>query len=303
MSQISRGAAQMTVAMTISGTIGWFVLVSGRPVVDVVWWRCVFGAATLLVTCGALGLLRRGALSAQQVMLAALGGVAVVLNWLLLFGAYSRSSISIATTVYNTQPFMLVGLGALLFAERPTAAKLVWLAVAFGGLMLLVQATPEAGSSAPASVLGIAMALGAAFFYAVAAIVAKKLTGVPPNLIVLVQVLVGTVLLAPLAHRAIPAGASAWATLATLGVVHTGLVFVLLYSAIQKLPTALTGALSFVYPLVAIVVDVLAFGHRLELLQVVGAAAILVAAAGTTLGWADRTSSGGGRPRSTTATR
>jgi len=36
---------------------------------------------------------------------------------------------------------------------------------------------------------------------------------------------------------------------------------------------------------VAIFVDLLAFGHQLQLLQIAGAAAILLAAAGMTLGW------------------
>ncbi|VVO61263.1 hypothetical protein PS898_00810 [Pseudomonas fluorescens] len=71
----------------------------------------------------------------------------------------------------------------------------------------------------------------------------------------------------------------------TLGIVHTGLMYVLLYGAIQKLPTALTGALSFIYPIAAIFVDWLAFGHRLEVLQWVGVAAILLAAAGMQQGW------------------
>ncbi|RVD64272.1 EamA/RhaT family transporter, partial [Mesorhizobium sp. M7A.F.Ca.ET.027.03.2.1] len=35
----------------------------------------------------------------------------------------------------------------------------------------------------------------------------------------------------------------------------------------------------------AILVDVVAFGHRLHLSQVVGATAILIAAAGMNLGW------------------
>jgi hypothetical protein len=37
---IRRGSFEMTAAMLISGTIGWFVLVSGQPVLDVVFWRC-----------------------------------------------------------------------------------------------------------------------------------------------------------------------------------------------------------------------------------------------------------------------
>ncbi|MFO6384524.1 EamA family transporter, partial [Pseudomonas aeruginosa] len=52
---IRRGTLEMTSAMLICGTIGWLVLLSGQPVLDVVFWRCVFGFATLLVACAALG--------------------------------------------------------------------------------------------------------------------------------------------------------------------------------------------------------------------------------------------------------
>jgi hypothetical protein len=49
-----------------------------------------------------------------------------------------------------------------------------------------------------------------------------------------------------------------------MGVIYTGVAFVLLYGAIQKLPMHLAGALSFVYPIVAIGVDMVAFDHRLQ---------------------------------------
>jgi drug/metabolite transporter (DMT)-like permease len=286
MNSTTRGTAEMSAAMVISGTIGWFVVRSGQPVLAVVFWRCVFGAVTMIAVCAAMGLIRRDAMSGRQLALAALGGVAIVLNWLLLFAAYSHASISVATVVYNTQPFMLVGLGVLLFAERLTLSKLFWLVMAFLGMLMIVQGKPGGSGAGGDYLVGIALALGAAFFYAVAAIVAKALKGVPPHLIVLVQVLVGIVMLAPLANVSeLPSGATSWALLGTLGVVHTGLVFILLYAAIQRLPTTLTGALSFIYPLVAIIVDLAAFGLQPQLAQIAGAAAILVAAAGMTLGW------------------
>jgi drug/metabolite transporter (DMT)-like permease len=241
----------------------------------------------LLITCAALGLLR-GRLTLRIVAIAALGGAAIVINWLLLFSAFSRASISIATAVYNTQPFMLVGFGALFFGERLTLTKLTWLGIAFAGMLLIVQTGPDAGSGIVGTdyVTGIAMALGAAFFWAVAAIVAKKLKGTPPHLIALIQVCVGVVMLAPFANLShLPADTWSWAMLVTLGVVHTGLVYILMYGAIQKLPTHLQGSLSFIYPVVAILVDVIAFGHRLHPAQLVGAAAILIAAAGMNLGW------------------
>jgi drug/metabolite transporter (DMT)-like permease len=280
-----RGTIEMTAAMAILGTIGWFVVLSGQPVLDVVFWRCAFGALTLLVICAALGLLRH-ALPPRIMAMAALGGAAIVINWLLLFGSFSRASISIATAVYNTQPFMLVAFGALLFSERLTLTKLSWLGIAFVGMVLIVQAKPDAGYGGTDYFVGILMALGAAFFWAVAAIVTKKLKGTPPHLIALIQVSVGIVMLAPFANLAHPpADARSWIMLAILGIVHTGLMYILMYGAIQKLPTYLQGSLSFIYPVVAILVDVVAFGHRLQAVQIVGALAILIAAAGMNLGW------------------
>jgi drug/metabolite transporter (DMT)-like permease len=285
MSEKARGTVEMTAAMMISGTIGWFVVRSGQPVMDVVFWRCAFGAATLLIVCAVLGLLR-DRLSVRVLSLAALGGAAIVVNWLLLFSAYSRASISIATAVYNTQPFMLVGFGALLFSERLTVTKLTWLAIAFAGVLLIVQANPGADTIDINYLAGIAMAFGAAFFWAVAAIVTKKLSGTPPHLIALIQVCVGIVMLAPFANLShLPVDPAAWGMFAILGVVHTGLVYVLMYGAVQKLPTHLQGSLSFIYPVVAILVDYIAFGHRLHAAQLAGAAAILIAAAGMNLGW------------------
>src|SRR5262245_13365486 len=107
-SEIKRGSVEMTAAMLISGTIGWFVVMSGEPVATVVFWRCVFGALTLIAICAALGLIKPGIISLRSFIVAVLGGVAIVLNWLLLFASYAHASIAISTTVYNTQPFMLL---------------------------------------------------------------------------------------------------------------------------------------------------------------------------------------------------
>jgi len=262
--------------------------VSGQPVLDVVFWRCLFGAGTLLLICAAFGFLRPGILTRTTFLLAVLSGVAIVGNWVLLFASYSRASIAIGTAVYNVQPFMLVGLAALFLNEKITAQKLTWLGVSFLGMLAIVSAHGGEGEGESGSdyLMGIALALGAAFLYAIAALIIKRLTGTPPHLIALIQVSTGVLLLAPFANLSVlPQAPSAWASLVTLGMVHTGVMYVLLYGAIQKLPTALTGALSFIYPIAAIFVDWFAFGHRLEPLQWIGVAAILLAAAGMQQGW------------------
>lgn len=282
---IRRGSWEMIAAMLISGTIGWFVLVSGVSVIEVVFWRCVIGGLTLLLVCALLGYLRLDLLSWAKLGLAMLSGVAIVGNWLLLFESYSRASIAISTAVYNVQPFMLVMLAALFLGEKITVQKLAWLSVAFLGMLAIVTAHGDQHTGDD-YLVGIALALGAAFLYAIAALIIKRLKYVPPHLMALIQVSTGALLLAPMVPwDSLPATTNAWAALVTVGVVHTGLMYVLLYGAIQKLPTALTGALSFIYPIAAIFVDWIAFGHRLGWLQWLGVVAILLAAAGLQRGW------------------
>ena len=85
--------------------------------------------------------------------------------------------------------------------------------------------------------------------------------------------------------NSLPDDGVAWGALITLGAVHTGLMYILMYGAVQKLPTHLQGAFSFVYPVVAILVDYVAFGQAIHVSQFFGTAAIILAAAGLTFGW------------------
>lgn len=274
----TRGTLGFSSAMAIAGTIGWFVVTLGLPPAVVVFWRCFFAGCVLLAVCARTGLLR-GRLTPRAAAMSALTGLAMALNWLLLFDAFAMASISVATAVYNIQPFILLAFGALFLGEHITVAKLAWLTVAFTGLLMILAGAPEAAAVGRPALAGAVMAFGAAVFWAIAALVGKRLSGTPPQLIALIQACVGALVFAPFAHLAHPpASPKAWAILVTLGVVHTGLVYVLMYDSIHRLPTHLQGALSFLYPVVAILVDVLAFGRRFTATEGAGVAAILLAA-------------------------
>ena len=289
-----RGVLQMTAAMVISGTVGAFVFESGQSATNVVFFRCLFGALALGAYCAAQGLLQRRHLTRRVLLLAAAGGAAIVFNWVLLFASFHHASISIATAVYNTQPFMLIGLGVLFLGERVGAARLAWIAVAFAGLLLVVGVFGGPlgghGGGGPAgngdAWRGFGLAMGAAMLYAVAALVIKRLHGTPPQLVAFLQVGLGVLLLAPLADfQAVPRTPAPWLWLLGMGLLHTALMYILLYAAIQNLPTPRVAVLSFIYPAVALAVDHAFYGQQLGAWQWLGIGLIALGNLGINLGW------------------
>ncbi|NGN70256.1 EamA family transporter [Streptomyces sp. A7024] len=291
----TKGTAELTTAMAISGTLGIFVVESGADPFTVVFFRCVFGALALGLYCLARGYLKAPSAEGLRAMgltgkaagLAVLGGVFIVFNWVFLFDAIERTSIGVATVVYHTQPFYVVLLGALLFRERITADKTGWLVIAFGGLVLVSGIGPSAltGGGRDGYLLGLGAALLAALFYAFATLAIKRIEGVRPHVIALVQALVGIPLLLPFADLAGSADLGAgWAWLAGLGAIHTGLMYILMYSAYQKLPLQRIAVLIFVYPAVALLADWAVYGHAITLTQLLGLPLIAAATLGVTLG-------------------
>ncbi|MFF3344744.1 DMT family transporter [Streptomyces sp. NPDC002779] len=287
MTSQSKGSVQLAAAMVLSGTLGVFVVESGASPFNVVFFRVLFGALALGGYILARGWFRERGLgfTPRTLGLAVLGGVFIVFNWVFLFQSYENTSISVATVVYHTQPFYVVLLGAVLFRERITAAKAGWIGVAFAGLVLVSGVRPGDLTGASGEyVLGLGQALLAALLYGLSTVVTKRITGVRPHLIALVQVLVGIPLLLPFADFGAMAGTGAdWGWLVGLGVIHTGLMYVLMYAAYAQLPTPKIAVLAFVYPAVAMTVDWAVYGHHIGLVQALGVPLIVTASLKVTL--------------------
>jgi drug/metabolite transporter (DMT)-like permease len=272
----------MVTAMSLSGTIGLFVLASGQPALTVVFFRCLIGGLALLgwlVWTGGWQRLDRRATGWLLV-----GGAALILNWICLFSAYRMSSISVATVVYHVQPFFLILLAALVQKERPAWHRLVWLALALIGVGLTAGLDPRGGHGS--MLAGVALALLAALLYAVATLATRKLSSVPAAQIAGAQLMLGVTVLAPFADfSTIWQGWHAWSSLLVLGLVHTGLMYNLMYAAFQRLSAGMIASLSFIYPLVAIVADVAVFHTALGAAQLAGILLILLAVVANQRGW------------------
>ena len=148
------GLAQMAAAMTLSGTLGVFVLESGQSAWNVVFFRCLFGALSLLAYCWARGLLRPGlhaphagpGAGGRRRAGAELGAVVLGLPAGLDLAGHGG---------HNVQPFFLIGLGVLFLGERPSAGKLAWSLVAFAGLLLVLRRGTRRAWAATGAAVGL----------------------------------------------------------------------------------------------------------------------------------------------------
>ena len=266
------GTWRMVSAMAMSGTIGAFVVFSGQTPITVVLFRCLIGAAALLGWLWYTG----GWIKLDRVAIAwiAAGAAAIIGNWLCLFSAFSLCGISIATVVYHVQPFILVVLAALAQRQAPDWRQVPFLVLAFAGVALttgISAGTWQAGLAG-----GVLLALAAAFLYALATLATRKLKAWPPAQIAGLQLVIGVIVLAPMASFTMGEfSMQAWSSLLVVGLVHTGLVYNLMYGAFQRLRPETIASLSFIYPAVALATDLLLFDARLGALQWLGMGLIL----------------------------
>lgn len=274
----SRPVLHWSAAMALSGTIGAVVLESGAAAPAVAFARCLVGGVLLVVWSLARGWFRDWRPTRRDLLLAVAGGLLLVGNWVLLFASYSLSSIGVSTVVYHTQPLILVGMAAMFLGEKVGRSHLMRAGVAFAGVVV-ISLSAQGDDGQPVRFAGIALALGAALLYAGASFIAKQLKHIRPHLLAAVQLTVGAIVLAPaLMFTPLPSSAPGLLWLLLLGVVHTAVMYVLMYASIGKLPTTTVALLSYLYPVVAVVVDMLAFGHRLTWPEGLGMLAVLAAA-------------------------
>lgn len=264
------------------GTIGVFVEEAAQDPATTVWFRCVFGLAALLMwgaVRGQLGELTR--LRGRTLLAVGAVGALTVLNWGLFFAAIPRCSIAVATVVFHVQPFWLMAMGAFWLGERVTRAQWIAAAIALAGLTLATGVFDEAlgpvsaadsAMQLPGYATGVLMCLIGSVSYAAASFIAKVEADRAGSFALSAgQCVVGAVALLPWpVLHGLPALGASWGWLAGLGVLHTGLAYVVLYAGMARLGTGRIAVLQFVYPGTAVIVDWLVYGRALSPAQMAG---------------------------------
>ena len=268
----------MIISMTVFGTLGLFVrnipLSSGELALS----RAILAIALI----GSYLLLTRQKIPFSAVKkdlpLLLLSGAAMGINWILLFQAYKYTTVSVATLSYYFAPVLVTVLCPVIFKEKMRAKQwLCFLMSTVGLAMLTVTGGMEKGRS---DLTGILFGLGAAVFYASVVLLNKFIKGVGGIHRTFLQFVSATMVLIPYVLLSGSFGLGSlngvgWASLMTVGLFHTGITYCLYFSALKQLPGQKAAILSYIDPLVAVLVSVAVLHETITVWQIIGGVLIL----------------------------
>lgn len=268
----------LSAAMVIFGTLGVFTRNIGVTSGELALYRAVLASVLIwfylvFIKKGGLNLKNAG----RELPLLLASGIAMGINWILLFQAYRYTTISAATLSYYFAPVIVTVASPLLFHERLTAKQIICFVMSTLGLVLIIG---TGGGEETAGITGILFGLGAAVFYAAVILLNKFIKNVAGIQRTILQMLAAVVTLLP--YVALSSGfnlnlldGTGWACLLTVGLFHTGITYCLYFSALKDLTGQEAAILSYIDPLVAVIISVLLLGEPMTLMQLIGGALIL----------------------------
>ncbi|MBQ3424988.1 MAG: EamA family transporter [Clostridia bacterium] len=241
----------------------------------------LFRAIIALLFLGAFKALRREPLDLSplkgELGLLFLSGAAVGFNWIFLFEAYRYTTVSVATLSYYFAPVLVTIASPILFREKLTRKQILCFAGATAGLVLVINPGAVTGS---APVKGVFFGLAAAVLYASVILLNKKITRVKGIDRTALQFAAAAAVLIPYVLlttgiRLQRMDGPGWACLLAVGLIHSGAAYLLYFSALAALPGQEAAILSYVDPLVAVVISLVVLREPVTGLQLVGGAMIL----------------------------
>ena len=264
-------------SMTVFGTLGIFVRNIPVSSGELALYRAILAALLIAVFLLVTKQKIPFANIKREVPLLLASGVAMGINWILLFEAYKYTTVSVATLSYYFAPVIVTVVCPILFKERLTGNQIVCFVMSTLGLVLITGIGDIGGGS---DFLGILFGLGAAVFYATVILLNKFIKNVEGIHRTFLQFLSAIVILIP--YVIMTSGVTlgnlnglGWANLLIVGLIHTGVTYCMYFSSLKELPGQKAAILSYIDPLVAVLISVTILGESMTVWQVIGGILIL----------------------------
>ena len=264
-------------SMTIFGTLAPFVRNISVASGELALYRAVLAAALIAVFLLATGQRTPFGKIRKEVPLLLASGVAMGFNWILLFEAYKYTTVSVATLSYYFAPVIVTVVCPVLFREKLTVKQIICFVMSTAGLVMITGIGELDGGN---HLIGILYGLGAATLYATVILLNKFIRNVEGIHRTFLQFLSAIVVLLPyvLLTSGVTLGGLntvGWVNLMIVGLVHTGVTYCMYFSSLRELPGQKAAILSYIDPLVAVLISVTILGESMTMWQIIGGILIL----------------------------
>ncbi|MBP9997420.1 MAG: EamA family transporter [Lachnospiraceae bacterium] len=269
---------KIIVSMAIFGTIAPFVRYIPLSSGEVALCRAIL--AVLLI--GVFLLVSKNTISfdkiKKQIPLLIVSGAALAFNWILLFEAYKYTTVSMATLCYYFAPVLVTLICPIVFKERITGKQIICSVMSTVGIVLIIDIKDIFGGSN--NIVGILFGLGAAILYATVVILnkfGKEVGGIQRTFF---EFVAAVIILLPYVfftsgYNVTTLDIKGLVALIIVGLVHTGITYCMYFSSLDELTGQKTAILSYIDPLVAILVSVLILNESMNISQIIGGILVL----------------------------
>ena len=270
-------------AMVTFGTIGVFVRYIPLPSSIIALVRGVL-ATIFLLTVMAAGKRRpdRTAIRRNLALLVISGGM-IGFNWILLFEAYNYTSVAVATLCYYLAPVFVIIASPFVLGEKLTMRKTLCVISALAGMVMVsgvIQNYVRGGNAEDLNLTGVLLGIGAGALYATIILMNKKLKNISSYDTTVMQLAAASIVLVPYCLLTVDIGSlevtpGSAVLLVIVGIVHTGIAYVLYFGSIKELPAQTVAIFSYIDPILAVLLSAFLLKESMDMLSISGAILIL----------------------------
>lgn len=269
--------SMMIASMAIFGTLGVFTRNITVTSGELALYRAVLAISLIAVylVCTKQNINLKA--SKKELVLLLFSGAAIGINWILLFEAYKYTTISAATLSYYFAPVIVTVICPILFHEKLTGKQFFCFLMSTLGLIMI---TGTSNIRDKRDFIGILFGISAAIFYAAVIILNKFIRNIDGIHRTFLQFLSAIIILVPyvLLTSGIHLGnldIKGWGNLLIVGLFHTGITYCMYFSSLKELAGQEASILSYIDPLVAVLISVLILGETMSIAQAIGGVLIL----------------------------
>lgn len=275
----NKARIMLIISMTIFGTLALFVKNINVSSGELALYRAVLAAIFLLFYL----LITKQKISFKDIkkdlIIIIISGMAMGFNWIFLFEAYKYTTVSVATLSYYFAPIIVTLVCPIIFKEKLTIKQIICFIASTIGIILITDLSNMSNNSS--HLLGIIFGLIAASLYATVIILNKYIKSISGIHRTFIQFLSAIVILIP--YVLLTSGitisnlnSNGWINLLIVGIVHTGITYCLYFTSLKELPGQNAAILSYIDPVVAILISVFILNEQMSFIQVMGGILIIV---------------------------